>query len=545
MMETAEKQTAKAIGYYKNAVGKHPTPQSYINLANLYRDNNAYFESMFKLQEAVVEFPDNGPINNNLAQLFSKTDIVDSTLYYLSAVGGNKRAERAAKVNLLSLYAKKGVVGNLDSLIGAFNIEDADMALQANLLAFGNLKGKKIEGVLPPERSTDSLLNLHEFAYLTNGSVSGINQWEIAEADFNSWQNNPYNGAYNEGVGFAGAWSSYKAGKIESAFRQLDFLGSNISVKQGYYRHIAGMLALEQRAYYLAVENFEAASNLYVSDHENMALANLELGQVAAAMPHVNLIADQTKREMLVTAALLSTVEIPETNDQVRYLALRFRYRDLSETEINAIFETFDEILYREYAALMLVRKYLDAGNVPMAEKIMAKIPFGSEQKTENERELLIDGIRQANGQPVELTLEDLKLMGISDETVINYYTAKTYDSQNDTANATIAFRELGKRNPFEVESILAAAAYFNKVGDIDEAYSILQEALAVNKYSVPLIKGYIDQAIKMNLPQYADAMVIKLIDLLPSSNYATYEVEVEEKLRELENRQAEWNFND
>jgi hypothetical protein len=39
--------------------------------------------------------------------------------------------------------------------------------------------------------------------------------------------------------------------------------------------------------------------------------------------------------------------------------------------------------------------------------------------------------------------------------------------------------------------------------------------------------------------------MVIKLIDLLPSSNYATYEVEVEEKLRELENRQAEWNFND
>jgi hypothetical protein len=84
-------------------------------------------------------------------------------------------------------------------------------------------------------------------------------------------------------------------------------------------------------------------------------------------------------------------------------------------------------------------------------------------------------------------------------------YTAMLNEVSGDTVNASKNYIMLAHYNPFFEEGIIAAARYFKSHStDSFKAYSILTDAIHVNKKSARLLQAYIAEASRMGLDKYA-----------------------------------------
>ncbi|HEY8402281.1 MAG TPA: hypothetical protein VIK89_13525, partial [Cytophagaceae bacterium] len=66
--------------YYTRSLIKHPTVQTYINLSNLYYEQNMLFPAIFTLKDGLIRYPESAEIHNNLGILYNETKLLDSTV---------------------------------------------------------------------------------------------------------------------------------------------------------------------------------------------------------------------------------------------------------------------------------------------------------------------------------------------------------------------------------------------------------------------------------------------------------------------------------
>lgn len=160
-----------AAVYFRKSLAKNPSVFAYEGLSRSFYDGEHFFDAMFTLKEGLQKFPKSGELQNNLAYLFNKSNVQDSTvLYYEMAVKNAQKSEVPAS-NLLAFWANNGKKTAIEELLQQSE-EIQYNSYQANKLAMKNITEKKysesIDNDFTIDLSADSVLNASNFAWIYN-----------------------------------------------------------------------------------------------------------------------------------------------------------------------------------------------------------------------------------------------------------------------------------------------------------------------------------------------------------------------------------------
>ncbi|MEM8895891.1 MAG: hypothetical protein AAGC88_15015, partial [Bacteroidota bacterium] len=449
-MHLAQNRVPAAIVNFKTAVAKHPTPHAYINLSNAYREENLYFDALFTMQQAYEDFPEDGAIRNNLGMLFSRTNITDSTLYFLESVSSDPLTMKVAQANAMAVHVDKSIRVDKDSLVSTYD-ESLSLPLKANVRAYANRYFGGLASSFDPSFSSDSILNAHTLSYLLNASTDPNNfnsdQGDIAT----SYGNYPFNGAYHDQLTFSGAWINYNLGKVGRAIREIDVVSFNPSPQQSYYQYALGLLALNQNSPRLAADYFEKSIRYRASDSTNLVLSYLESGQLDEAKPLLGILPDSPLKTDLISALSIPKEDIASTLDPIKYLALRYRIAELDSLVTQDIINSFEEPAYAANAHIFLAEKHFKRGNLEQTRYYLDQVTEGLNSDIDFKRILLenLAYLQEGDLQYVDLSGSN-RYRGIQEwDNMQKLYSAIEANQNGNKESASQLFEELAYDNPF------------------------------------------------------------------------------------------------
>ena len=156
-----EAQDKEAAAYYLSTSQlKHPTDASFVGLANIFQQENQFFQALFMLQKANQLFPESARIMTQLARTYESLQIADSARYFYRKTALSNPNNPLAQANLLYAEKKFNASNTLD-----------DPAIHANNLAI-SLKNGTIPSNTPPiNEPMDPTGDLRDWAYLYNSML--------------------------------------------------------------------------------------------------------------------------------------------------------------------------------------------------------------------------------------------------------------------------------------------------------------------------------------------------------------------------------------
>jgi Flp pilus assembly protein TadD len=235
--------------YFRKATAKNPSPFDYEGLSRSLSDDDQFFNAILVLKEGVQRFPKSGELQNNLAYLYNKSKLPDSTLiYYEMAIKNAKKPEVPAS-NLLAFWANNLKDKGIEEVLSA--TEDIKYnSFQANKLALKNvakktsIQGENWGGMF----SGDSVLNASDFAWIYNHSIhqklngKQLPMRRLAESEDNE--------SLSEDLLFANALQDYYQGDKFIAFQNFQAwsLGDSTDKKGKYYALLLKTLLKKEKA---------------------------------------------------------------------------------------------------------------------------------------------------------------------------------------------------------------------------------------------------------------------------------------------------------
>lgn len=251
-MEVNDKDNTGA--FLKNALEKNPSPYAYSGLSKVLQEKDMFFDALFTMQEGVRRFPDNQQLLTNLAWLYEKTKVTDSTLYYLNRAKENCTDCDLADANLLAFrlkYSKGDSVKNEKA--------NASTTLLANQSA--SVNGKKELSASNIKLGSDSALNVSQFALIYNLTTTATAKAPFSGKDLQKIQQKAVNQGFYEDLAFAIASQNYyKEDKIEG-LKQLTILANDSTRKKPLYNQVVGMWYLQQGLFDKAIVHLAKAGD--------------------------------------------------------------------------------------------------------------------------------------------------------------------------------------------------------------------------------------------------------------------------------------------
>ncbi|MEA5140505.1 tetratricopeptide repeat protein [Arcicella rigui] len=228
-----------AAVYFRKSLAKNPSVFAYEGLSRSFYDGEHFFDAMFTLKEGLQKFPKSGELQNNLAYLFNKSNVQDSTvLYYEMAVKNAQKSEVPAS-NLLAFWANNGKKTAIEELLQ--QSEDIQYnSYQANKLAMKNIIEKKFSELTDNDfaidLSSDSVLNASNFAWIYNQTFY---QKALGENfDLRRFSEIEENESLSEDLLFANVIQEYYKGDKLITFQNLQAwaVGDSTDKKGKYYQ---------------------------------------------------------------------------------------------------------------------------------------------------------------------------------------------------------------------------------------------------------------------------------------------------------------------
>ena len=430
-----------AIKHYQNSVGRIPTAHAYASLGSAFESDNQFFEAIFAYQKGLSLFPNNWALQNNLALLYNRTDVLDSTLFYLNSIDESDWKQAVVNANKVGVSTMKGV-----SLDTKKYIEEDRISNTNNLMVYALMNNEDIKpSILEQEAKA---LHLFSFSYLNNLGLYTMRPGdETYLRTIDDYLNEPRNGDYHRTLSFIKGLNLYKNGHMTEAFSWMNSMRSNHEQIEGQLCAVLGKWSMELGQPYLARQYFE------LSHEVNYPMIVADLAHSYAASNNASV---------------------------AQYL-------------LNKAFIEMDSLGQHEPAHLKKLEQAIEAGRVTWASN---RYEFELERK-----------------QLEELTKN----------------------------KSTDGLRSLALRNPFFIEGVLRAVEALNASNNKDKAYEVLQNAISVNEYAVPIVKTYIDQCFDLGYVNYAESTILKLYEVLPIEEYQAYEMEFDEKKSLAIAKATEW----
>lgn len=533
-MITIDSDKDKSIEYFDVASSRLPTPQAFVNKANLESDKRNYFEALFTLQSGIVKIPNSIEIENNLGLQFSKSNVLDSAWYYLSEA----RGLHAAQNNALAFVLENNFsISATDSSLLFSNLDNSGKANAAAL------------GVVPNDLSKLDGNNMMSAVQLINAlSNQSIPFDSSSYNSIISIIDSTTNDLSSEQLNYALAMYEFRNEYVSKAVDRLQNLTALGSDSQAKYFETLGIINLYYESYDEASINFYLATEGKQLGHKSfltpLALAQSEGGYFNEALTTWYLIEQQgTKKEADKASIMINVLNsIINQNDSIiggdigLYLKARYQKLWVDEYAVKATLDLIEDVSIRNELALELAKYYFSAGNV-VSTKLFYDLIDPSINSTIIMQPLLEFNIRLAYAG----SLPDL------DTQIQNYYKAG-FQFSNDEQLEKVFFEtnraeinedfaeRLGNQNPFFAEGVVWAASYFTNDSDEYKSYNLLQEALGKNPNDRLLLEAYILKAVDVGMDRYATNSLQHYRELFPGDTYYNFDRKVADKRSDIIN---------
>lgn len=543
-----KKDDVKAAVHYKAAIAKNPTPQSFVNLSNIYMEQSRFFDALFALNQGLELSPDNGAILNNIGLAYAKTNIIDTAAYYLNEAYEQNDTRQAAGSNLLALIAQNDININPDSVLSGFDISDDKISVNNSFVLNSKAQQHYDKSYLPE----DSSLSFLDASIVYNGAFNQLFGEDSLKTNLLSkYINYTGNLSFSEKLKAAQYLNFYKNRRVAEAFRELNWLANTSTFNAGEYFNLIGLWALEQEVPYVAVDYFKwAADRNYTNAKFNLAIALTEdqrIEEAKAIWLELLRIGDNKAKDIAKNMlTVLTTTEEVYTNatDQQKYLYLRYLINYTDTTRFNQLIDEVENPNYKGQAILdmskKLWKKDLDSEAVSYYSRLAGmeiSDPALFDRIQWYELKMLaaqgnVRGLSTKINQGIEFDREHLleKL----------YFTALINEASGDTTKARQNYEQIAYKNPFMEEMTIAAANYLG-IKDKFEAYNILLNGIEINPKSVKLLKAYILQCARVQLNNYAELSLEDLKPLIPAEAYRIFVNDYQTLVKKVE--EAEQNF--
>jgi hypothetical protein len=531
-IEEQERNSSNALLYYLQSVIKNPTEFAYAKIARGYWLKNRFFDAIFSLREGIDRFENSGYLFNNLGVLYAKTDITDSTLYFLQRAQQQRSTESAALANELAILNIKNPPPDY-----AFELErsspDDYLPLINNKLIYASLNRQSYATNAPvvfdpgmPNSTEQIIYNYNKalIAPMEIDSLFNIRMEHYYDTTQLAWMHDP--------LKVASAMVAYKQGNKATAFEALHLLSAKGNVSNAYYNQLLGKLALASDAPRLAAEYFVGAARLGYSDIlPELAFSYLESGQLDLADLMWSQIHDQQDtlyrsmaEDFLQMLASDGPREMINADDNMKYLFLRYRHQEFESSLIEGLILSYDNDNYKAMAYLDLLDAAMerdDTGAVSQLIFKLQKLNINSQNILDRMRErLVLFTIGINDPETLSQLMTELKENDWTGN-AMNLAEAYLLAQQGVHSAAEAAFEAIGTRDPFDELAVLQAAAYFDHEDrDNEKAYNILLRAVNINRYSRRINEAYILQCLEVGLDNYAEDALREYRQFVPETTY-------------------------
>lgn len=206
-----EAQDKEAAAYYLSTSQlRHPTDASYVGLANIFQQENQFFQALFTLQKADQLFPNNLYILTQLARTYESLQIPDSAQYFYKKAALSNEKNVLAQANLLYAFKK-------DTTSEA----NENPAIRANQLAI-KLKNGTFSSNTPQATDIRPSSDLRDWAYLYN-SMLFFKEKQI-QIPTKHWIEQGYANAIFPELQLLDAWQDYYHKKPLRALEKLSLI---------------------------------------------------------------------------------------------------------------------------------------------------------------------------------------------------------------------------------------------------------------------------------------------------------------------------------
>lgn len=476
-----------AIGYERLQKGKYkeannrfgratlrfPSAQSYVNQSSTYSLMGEVTSSTISLKEGLIDFPNESHLLNNLGLTFLDLDQLDSARKYFASAKSTGTYADANRVN----YWRAMDPNEIDQNEATENYEEGNTAVKANILA-QLLASPNLNGAIDFE-TTQKGFPMHEVAYLSNAAF--YFGYDTIASLLQETLKKPLNNILYEKARHNLAILEMKRGNIISSIHKLDLIQSQADKKRkGEIFNELGLVALSQNAPQVA-DDFFIKAILYENNPArfNRIIAAMELSNWDTAEFQAHELVKEDSSLIGFYNDLMSVNN--DVSDTKSVLSVYYNYDLLSLDDLEGLIKEMDQrFAYSLFG------------------KIFNQNFFG----------------------PKDVLEDYLKVFDTHID--LNYY-RQLISGTIDTQTA-----KNGLQNPFDVPLFLTSIA---QIEDKELAYNYLSQAIEINPYNIPLMKGYVISALDLGLKDFALGGMRKLELLLEPSNYTSFEKVFEAKI--------------
>lgn len=532
--------TSLSIHYFEDAINE-ANEFSYINLANCYEESDHLFYKLEALKEAHKSFPKSGKISNNLALVYRKTNLTDSTMHYFKLA--RQTEEKVVLTNMLAYLIEKNVDKIDESILKdeALNDYNDYPALQANKLFIYNKLNKKSDQKYLANLFKDSTLTDNNFAYFINYQLNQVKNTDttIFKA-MQTFIKKDTLGKFTDDLRFLAAAKHYYNGEVNTAVAGLYELINTGTYNSGLFSNTLGLWMMEQNAYGLAIDFFKISREKQNRTAGiNLALAYSENGNFVEAYDEWSVVkTSKNKGESDLAISMHPVVanapldQVMTWDDNAKSLFIHFRKNYFTKLEIGTLFNSIKDDRFKIQTCPDMMYYYTTFGDPNEAIQLYELISNNFKLEPAIALEMNTYYVKALlQSQAYKQAEEALKSKTLKQE-YKDYFNAILADKNNQLKTAEVLYHKVATNNPFNAEANIDAAVFFSKkLKNNEKAYSLLANAVRSNPQSVAVYKAYCLQAINSGLYSFAEDALKYLQKYLREEEFARFKVQYDAAL--------------
>lgn len=519
----------RQVIHFGDAVKKHPSPYAYVNLARAYSNQGNDFDALLTLRKGIIDFPQSQQLRNNLGNHFARAGKPDSAYFHLQR-SLQQRPNSVVEANLLALLGQERIAINTDSLARTLG-HTSQSIVGANLYANANLSQQQLDLPIATRALSLPYLDIRERSYLHNGVLNQLGTqdsllyqllYQLDTAAVNASSQN----SLEENL----AYLAIARGRYREANDWLRRLRQYNEYYSGMFSEQIGLYAYAWGAPRQALEDLNRAVNsgrgeallpmlLVMAQTEGAEAALTELQNRRSA--GLSSRRDTTALRQLEAQLRMPATAMATADDASRYqwlflhgtalpiADLLAQLRGISNPEYQAI-STAEHLLYQldraeEAAAGQLYALLSNIPNTGERSSLLKKQAtlawFCTQDRWESAFGLIAVDEQDPTLQPYQLLLQAVEA-----------------EIAQELDLAATTYLRLARANPYFEQGVLEGARFMQEQArDAATCYDLLIRALQYNPHSIRLLKAHVLQAMRMNLPEYAESSLARLDLLLPA----------------------------
>ncbi len=494
----------QAYYFLEKATQRNPSPQAQINLANNYVARERWFDAILLLNQNWEEKQDSH-VAFALGNLYAKTNIIDSAVYWYTKSREDKNLQTLANRNISAIIARTGIRSIDDTFTGELTDEQKiSLGANAAILATSINEDQLMQNA-PMLQDSFAIWN----NMLLNGQFAigreGLQQKEQVALTWPFFY-------YTERILEKISYRHYYQGNKKDAIRLMKTLANRKGQRQAKYTYQLGSWALENAKWKLAEDYFQKADSLGLNfSNVEKALANAGIGNKHEA---IKLIIDD---ENTLLHSFKNYLNGTTDSDSTYYWQLYFENSRMPGNEIvNSLSKIDNERIREKVFAEITLQQVTDGDAMSTNDWINdARLNdlFGYEILGKLRHEVLF--ALKLKEESVNLVFAENQSKWLSklrteedEEKVIEWIERMSDDIWNDLV-------------------ILEAIEKYKAINRQDLAYQLTIEAHTENHYSVKILKAYIVICKEQNLNSYLTIGLERLKTLIDEKSFQTFSSQI------------------